>query len=69
MGNVKYALTIFAVLAAILILVAYFAGSKQLAQTGFTGLDNLAMTFQGRNIKTGNFAPYPGNAPNSGSGG
>ena len=69
MGNVRYALTIFAMLAAIMIMAAYWAGTNKLANTGFTGLDNLAMTFQGRNIKTGNFAPYPGNAPSTGSGG
>lgn len=69
MGTVRYALTLFAILAGIMILVAYYAGSKQVGQTLFTGLDNLAITFQGRNLKTGEFAKYPGNAPTSGSGG
>lgn len=68
MGDVKYALTIFAVLAGILILVAYFAGSTKVGSTLFSGLNSLALTSQGR-TSTGQFAQYPGNAPASGSGG
>lgn len=68
MGGVKYAITVFAVLAGILILVAYFAGSTQVLKTGFSGLNSLGLTAQGRTA-TGEFPKYPGNSPASGSGG
>lgn len=62
------ALVIFAVLAVILIVVAYYQGSTQVAKTGFNGINQLGLTFSGRN-QQGQFAPYPGGAPASGSGG
>lgn len=68
MGNVRYALTLFAVIAGILILVAYYAGAKQVGGTLLSGLNQLDLSATGRD-SSGKFAPYPGNAPASGSGG
>lgn len=67
-SEVGRALTIFAALAFVLIIVAYYAGSVQVGKTAFSGLNTLGLTFTGRNAQ-GNFAPYPGGAPASGSGG
>ena len=67
-GQVRYALTLFAIIAGLLIVVAYFAGAKQVGGTIFSGLNQLALSATGRNAQ-GQFAPYPGNAPSSGSGG
>jgi hypothetical protein len=50
------------VLSLALILVAYYAGSKAVGSTLFTGLNNTILTATGRNSQ-GNFAAYPGNAP------
>lgn len=62
--NFRYALGLFAGLAALLILVAYYKGSTQVGSTGFKGLNSLFLTAQGR-TSSGQFANYPG----SGSGG
>lgn len=67
-SQVRYALTLFAILAFVLILVAYYAGATQVGKTLFGGLNQLALTTQARQAN-GQFAPYPGNAPASGSGG
>lgn len=67
-NTVQRALFYFAILAGILILVAYYAGSVQVGKVGFSGLNSLFLTAQGRNAN-GSFSPYPGNAPASGSGG
>lgn len=66
--EVGRALTIFAALAFVLILVAYWAGSVQVGKTLFSGVNMLGLTFTGRD-QQGKFAPYPGNGPSSGSGG
>lgn len=50
------------ILALILIGVAYFAGSKQLLQTAFGGVNQLDLTATGRTAN-GQFAAYPQNAP------
>jgi hypothetical protein len=50
------------ILALVLILVAYFAGANKLGQTAFAGINNLGLTFTGRNSQ-GAFSAYPGNAP------
>lgn len=63
--QVRYALTIFAVLAALLILVAYYTGTKAAGGAIFGGLRDLALVFQGRSTTTQQFAGYPA----SGSGG
>ena len=46
------------ILSLILILVAYYAGSKALFETLFTGTNQLGNTFTGRNAQ-GQFAAYP----------
>ena len=45
-------------LALILIAVAYFTGSTKLLGTLFNGINQLGLTFTGRNSK-GQFANYP----------
>lgn len=64
--QIRYALTIFAVLAALLILVAYYTGTKAAGGAILGGLKDLALIFQGRTTTTQQFAGYP---PGSGSGG
>lgn len=49
------------ILAFVLIVVAYWAGSQQLLQTGFSGVNQLGLTFTGRNSQ-GQFAAYPATA-------
>ena len=46
------------ILAVILILVAYYAGSTKLGTTLFSGINQLGLTFTGRNAQ-GQFAGYP----------
>jgi hypothetical protein len=46
------------ILALVLILVAYYAGTNQLGQTLFSGVNQLGLTFTGRNAQ-GQFAAYP----------
>lgn len=46
------------VLAFVLILVAYFAGTKQILGTIFAGANQLDLTATGRNAQ-GQFAGYP----------
>jgi len=53
------------ILAVILILVAYWAGSTGLLKTLFSGVNTLDLTATGR-TSAGTFAPYPGNAPSGG---
>ena len=53
-------------LAVLLIVVAYFAGASTLGQTIINGLNQLGLTFTGRNAQ-GQFAAYPGNAPSVGT--
>jgi len=64
MGDVRYALTIFAVLAGIMILVAYYAGTTKVIPVIGSNLNSLFLTAQGRNAN-GSFPAYPA----SGSGG
>ena len=44
-------------LAVLLMLLAYFVGAKGLAGTFFSGVNQLGLTFTGRNAQ-GNFAGY-----------
>jgi hypothetical protein len=46
------------VMGVVLILVAYYAGSKQLISTIFSGVNTLDLTATGRNNQ-GQFASYP----------
>lgn len=50
------------ILALVLIVVAYFAGTKQILSTGGSVLNQLGQTYTGRD-SSGAFAAYPGNAP------
>ena len=45
-------------LAVLLIAVAYFTGSTSLLKTGFAGVNQLGLTFTGRD-KSGKFGAYP----------
>ena len=45
------------VLAVILLFFAYYAGANKLLGTGFSGVNQLGLTFTGRN-QQGNFAGY-----------
>ena len=45
-------------LAVLLMLLAYFVGAKGLAGTLFSGVNQLGLTFTGRNSQ-GQFAAYP----------
>lgn len=45
------------ILAILLMLLAYYAGAKQLGQTLFSGINTLDLTATGRNSQ-GNFAAY-----------
>lgn len=49
------------ILAVILILVAYNVGAGNLGKIGFAGINQLGLTFTGRNAQ-GNFAAYPAGA-------
>lgn len=46
------------ILALVLVFVAYYAGSNRLLSTTFAGVNQLGLTFTGRNAQ-GNFAAYP----------
>lgn len=50
------------VLSLALIFVAYYAGTKAVGGTLFSGLNSLILTSTGRDTQ-GQFASYPGNAP------
>jgi hypothetical protein len=50
------------VLAVLLLVLGYWAGANQLAKTGFAGINQLGLTFTGRNA-AGQFAPYPSGGP------
>lgn len=50
------------ILALVLIVVAYVAGSNKLLGTFFSGVNQLDLTATGRNAQ-GQFAGYPGNSP------
>lgn len=54
------------ILAVILVVLAYFVGATSLLTTAFSGLNQLGLTFTGRD-STGQFASYPANAPTSGT--
>lgn len=43
----------------ILILVAYFKGTTSIASTFGASINQILLTLQGRNPKTGGFADYP----------
>lgn len=62
--NFRYAIGLFAGLAALLIIVAYYKGSTAVGQTGGSALNSLFLTAQGR-TQSGTFPAYP----SSGSGG
>jgi hypothetical protein len=51
-------------LALILILVAYWAGTVNLLKVGIAGANTLGLTFTGRN-QSGQFAGYPAGTPTS----
>lgn len=55
-------MTTAALLAALLIIVAYFAGSTSVLNSLFSGFNTLWLTATGRN-SSGQFGSYPGNAP------
>lgn len=61
-GDVGTAIRYLFILSVILILVAYYAGSKQVIGAFGTQFGNLGNIFTGRTT-SGNFAGYPGNAP------
>lgn len=46
------------ILSLVLIGVAYYVGSTNLLKTGFSGLNQIGLTFTGRNA-AGQFANYP----------
>lgn len=56
--NTEQAIRYLFILALVLILVAYFAGSTQLFSTFGTQIGNLGLIFTGRN-QQGQFASYP----------
>ena len=55
----EQALRYLFILALILIVVAYFAGSTKVLSTLGAQIGSLGNIFTGRNPQTGNFAPYP----------
>lgn len=61
MDEIDKALFYIFVLSALLIAVAYYAGTKAVGGTLFSGIQNLILTSTGRNSQ-GNFAAYPGNS-------
>lgn len=63
MSEFDTALRYIFVLSFILIIVAYYAGSKQILTTGGTVAVNLLNASTGR-TSSGTFAGYPANAPN-----
>ena len=50
------------VLSVLLVVLGYYAGANQLLKTGIAGVNQLGLTFTGRNSQ-GQIAAYPGNAP------
>lgn len=52
------------ILALVLVFLAYWAGANQLAQTGISGVNQLGLTFTGRDNQ-GKFAAYPTGGPSS----
>jgi len=46
------------ILALVLLVLAYYAGAKQVGATFFSGVNQLGLTFTGRN-QAGQFAAYP----------
>ena len=62
MGEVDRTVRYLFILALVLIVVAYWAGANQLANTTLQGVNTLGLTFTGRN-QQGQFASYPTNAP------
>jgi len=55
----EQALRYLFILALILIIVAYFAGSTKVLGTAGQQIGSLGNIFTGRNPNTGQFAPYP----------
>ena len=55
------------ILSVILILVAYWAGTQQVATTFGTQIGNIIDIATGRNPSTGQFAAYPSGGPTSSS--
>lgn len=62
MGTGERTLNYLFFLALALVILAYWAGANKLAQTGISGVNQLGLTFTGRN-SAGQFASYPANAP------
>ena len=61
MDEIGQTITYLAILAALLIVVAYWAGSNALLKTIFSGVNTLDQTATGRD-SAGVFAAYPKNA-------
>lgn len=62
MDEVSRTVNYLFILGALLILVAYWAGSKQILTTLFSGVNTLDLTATGRNSQ-GQFASYPTGGP------
>lgn len=62
MGEVQRTIFYLFVLAVILIVVAYWGGSKQILQTIFSGANTLDLTATGRD-SSGKFAAYATGGP------
>ena len=59
MDTVDKALTWIFFISLVLVLVAYYVGTRSTVSAFSTAIDSLLMTVTGRNPATGNFAGYP----------
>ena len=64
MDEVSRTINYLFILAALLIIVAYWAGSNKILTTIFSGVNTLDLTATGRNAQ-GQFAAYPTGGPAS----